>query len=95
MRWIGIILLVTGFLWIAWDIDDFIAYQHAHWMWQSQHLPDGDVVKRTEAVNAMRDLSLSLNDKQKTFLFPAVLMLVGGLVAGFTGRSKTSTAVKS
>jgi hypothetical protein len=94
MRWIGIILLVSGFLWIAWDINDFIAYQHAHWMWQSQHLPDGDMVKRAEAIKAMRDLSLSLNHKQKTFLVPALLMLAGGLIAGFTGRSKTSGVVK-
>jgi hypothetical protein len=94
MRWLGIILLVIGFVWIAVDICNFGAYQYTHWVWQSQNLTAGEVVKRTEAINAMHDLSISLNDRHKQILLPALCMLVGGLIVGFDRLNKTPTSVK-
>jgi len=47
MRILGFGLLFAGFLWIVWDCaDGFVGYQHAHWIWQSQHLPSGETIKR-------------------------------------------------
>ncbi len=81
------LLLMVGFLWIAWDAaGGFVAYQHSMWIWQSQHLPPGETLTRTEASGAMRELSLALKDRHRVILVPALLMLVGGLVAAFSQR---------
>jgi hypothetical protein len=88
MKLLGIILLVVGFLWITLDVTDgFTRYQHSRWVWQSQQLPEGETIKRTDAVSAMRDLSLDLKDRHRVIFIPATLMLAGGLVAAF-GRRK-------
>jgi hypothetical protein len=89
MRLLGISLLVVGFLWIAWDAaDSFVGYQHMRWIWQSQHLPAGETIQRTEAVGAMRELSLALKDRHRVVFIPALLMLAGGLTAAFTRRTQ-------
>lgn len=90
MRLLGILLLVVGFLWIAWDAaDSFVGYQHGRWIWQSQHLPAGDTIQRTEAVGAMRELSLALKDRHRVVLLPALMMLAGGLIAAFSKRRQS------
>jgi hypothetical protein len=89
MRLLGISLLAIGFLWISWDAaDSFVGYQHMRWIWQSQHLPAGETIQRTEAVGAMRDLSLALKDRHRVIFIPALLMLVGGLTAAFSRRTQ-------
>jgi len=89
MRILGISLLIVGFLWIAAESAfSFLQYQHARWIWQSQHLPAGEMIQRTEAVNAMRALSLALNDRQRVVFIPALLMLVGGLTVAFTRKTQ-------
>ncbi len=89
MRLPGISLLVVGFLWIAWDAaESFVAYQHMRWIGQSQHLPAGETVQRTEAVGAMRELSLALKDRHRVVFAPALLMLAGGLMAAFGRRTQ-------
>ena len=90
MRLLGIILLVGGFLWIGYDAaDSFVSYQHTRWIWQSQHLPAGDTIQRTDAVGAMRELSLALKDRHRVVLFPALMMLTGGLLAAFSKRRQS------
>jgi len=89
MRYFGFTLLVVGFLWIAYDVaEGFTDYQYVHWIWQTQHLPAGDMIKRTEAAGAMRALSLDLKDRHRVVFGPALLMLAGGLVAGFSQRKQ-------
>jgi len=91
----GIILLVVGFLWIGWDTAfGFTEDQYVIWISQSQHLPAGDTVKRTDAISAMRDLSLNLKDRHRVVFIPAVLMLAGGLIAAFC-RPRGRAANKS
>jgi len=91
MKLFGIALLLFGFLWIAVDTaDTFVGYQHTRWMWQSQHLPEGETIKRTDAIAAMRDLSLALKDRHRVVFLPALLMLAGGLVAAFSRRKQKS-----
>lgn len=87
VRLFGIILLVGGFLWIGYDAaEGFTQHQYTRWMWQSQNLPAGETVKRTDAISAMRELSLDLKDRHRLVFIPAALMLAGGLVAGFSQR---------
>ena len=84
MRILGLSCLVVGFLWIAWDCaDGFVGYQYVRWIWQTQHLPAGETIKRTDAAGAMRELSLDLKNRHRLVLIPALLMLAGGLVLGF------------
>ena len=89
MRYLGITLLVVGFLWIAYDVAvGFTEHQYVRWIWQTQHLSAGDTVTRAEASGAMWDLSLDLKDRHRVVFAPALLMLAGGLVAGFSQRKQ-------
>ena len=88
MRLLGILLLVVGFLWIAWDAaSGFVTDQHTMWIWQSQHMPPGDTLTRSQASGAMRELSLALKDRHRVILLPALLMLAGGLIAALSPRT--------
>ncbi len=85
MKIFGTLLLVSGFIWIALDTaEGFVGYQHARWIWQTQHLPEGESIKRDEASKAMRDLSLALKDRHRVLFVPAAIMLAGGLLAAFS-----------
>ena len=89
MKLLGIALLVFGFLWLAWDAAiGFVTDQHTMWIWQSQHLPPGDTLTRSQASGAMRELSLALKDRHRVILLPALLMLAGGLIAAFSKRKQ-------
>ena len=89
MKLFGIALLLFGFLWIAVDTaNTFVIYQYSHWMWQSQQLPEGETIKRADAIAAMRDLSLALKDRHRVVILPASLMLAGGLAAAFSRRKQ-------
>jgi hypothetical protein len=86
---VGITLLVVGFLWIAGETTiGFVGYQHTMWIWQMKQLPPGDVVTKDEASDAMRKLSLRLKERHKIVLYPASMMLVGGLVVALSRRKK-------
>jgi hypothetical protein len=89
MRLSGMALLILGFLWIAWDAaDGFVSYQHARCIWQTQHLPAGDMVQRRDAADATRELSLALKDRHRKVMLPASLMLAGGFMAAFGKRTR-------
>ena len=81
MKRTGLAFLVGGFLWIAWDaVAGFTTYSYTQWMYKSKTLPPGETIGRSEAISAMRELSLDLKTRRGRILAPAVLMLVGGLV---------------
>lgn len=87
MKTIGLVFLVVGFIWIVHDTaSTFVSYQHTRWIWQSKHLPAGESIPRSEAVSAMRELSLNLKNRHRVILIPTSCMLVGGLLI-FFGRS--------
>ena len=89
MRLFGVALLVVGFVWIAWDAaSGFVTDQHSIWIWQSQHMPPGDTLTRSQATGAVRELSLALKDRHRVVIIPALLMLVGGLTAAFSRNSQ-------
>ncbi|MGD9420054.1 MAG: hypothetical protein Q7R22_014050 [Verrucomicrobiota bacterium JB025] len=84
MRRIGLVLLVAGFCWLLVDaVSAFSSFQHARWVWQSKTLPTGGTIPRDEAVSAMRELSLGLNDRHRVVLIPGLCMLAGGLLIFF------------
>jgi hypothetical protein len=92
MRLVGFSMLLSGFLWIAWDCaEGFVEYQHALWILQTQHLPPGASIKRTDAAGAMRELSLNLKSRHREILLPSAVMLVGGLILGFNRKVTAET----
>lgn len=96
MRILGFSFLIVGFLWIVWDCaEGFVGYQHAHWIWQTQHLPAGDTIKRTDASGAMRALSLDLKNRHREILVPALAMFAGGLILGFSRRPTAEPCASS
>jgi hypothetical protein len=96
MKKLGVTLLVVGFLWIAWDAAvGFTDKQYTVWIWQSQHLPAGDTLTRSQASAAMRELSLALKDMHRVVVIPALLMLVGGLMAAFGQRRSANQTLQA
>jgi hypothetical protein len=89
MRLFGIVLLIIGFLWIGYDTAiGFVGDQHTIWIWQSQNMPPGDTLTRSQASGEMRKLSLALKDRHRILILPALLMLAGGLTATFTKKKQ-------
>jgi hypothetical protein len=83
MRLIGFSLLVSGFLWIAWDcVDRFTRHQHALWILQTKQLPAGETTPRAVATETMREMGLHLENRHREIFLPAAVMLVGGLLLG-------------
>ena len=88
LRITGLVILLIGFLIIVLDTYCFfVGYQHATWIWHIQHLPEGTMIARDDAIQSMRDLSLKLKNAHRSVMIPALLMLIGGLIAGLA-RSK-------
>ena len=85
MKILGLLLLIGGFLWLAFHASS-TAFSYTRWMYHSQHLPEGKTIPRSDAINAMRDLQLELKDHHRFVLLPAMVMLVGGLTAAIGGK---------
>ncbi len=91
MRSAGLIALLLGFAWIAYDcLEGFTAYQHSNWIMSAQELPEGAVIPRDDASMALRETSLRLKDRHRIVLLPAVLMLAGGLMLSIGGHGRAS-----
>ena len=89
MKIAGWILLILGFLWIAWDcVSGFTLVQHTRWIAETQHLPEGESIGRDDASAAMRSLALSLKDYHRMLLVPAAMMLLGGVLVASRRKSR-------
>ena len=97
MRITGFIILVGGFLWLAYDLRvGFTSYQYTRSIWQMQHLPAGEAIPRIEAARALGDFGVALKDRQQEALAPAVVTLAGALLFGFAPRrNANATSVAS
>jgi hypothetical protein len=94
MRTTGFIILVGGFLWLAYDFRlGFTYYQYTRSIWQMARLPAGESIPRTEAARALGDFGVALKDRQQEALVPAVVTLAGALIFGFAPR-RNSNATK-
>jgi hypothetical protein len=94
MKTIGLLMFLLGFVWLVWQVCvSFTEYQYVRSIWQTQHLPAGEFIPRSDAASALRDLSIDLKDNQRHVLFPAAVMLVGGLVSTFVPRRATRATI--
>src|SRR3954463_8062316 len=84
MRTLGYILLIGGFVWLAYDVAiGFTEDQYAIWIGYSKtKLPAGDPVPRRDVIGIMRELCLDLKNRHRFVIAPGVLMLAGGLLVG-------------
>lgn len=91
---IGYILLLGGFLWLAYDVAvGFADYQYLTWIGYSKtKLPEGDSIARRDVVGIMRELCLDLKNRHRVVIVPAVLMLAGGLMIGARRKSAAIAA---
>ena len=88
MRSVGLVTLILGFAWIAYDcFGGFTAFQHTNWIMSAKELPEGTDMPRDEAIMAIRKTSLRLKDRHRVVLIPAGLMLAGGLMLAMGGPS--------
>jgi hypothetical protein len=77
----GYMLLVGGFIALVFMTIQVSTVTYTSWVWHTKNLPAG-VVNRETASSAMREISLETNGLVRRTLWPAVLMLVGGLMVG-------------
>jgi hypothetical protein len=84
MKLIGLLFLLAGFVWLLIEVESFTSYQHSLSIWQTQNLPPGDSIQRSDAASGMRELSLELNKRHRFTLIPGCLMLAGGLLIFFS-----------
>lgn len=91
MRSFGFVLLLLGFLLIVvFSLEDFTMLQHTHWIQESKHLGDIEVITHDDASTALRSLALKLKDAQRVVLLPATMMLAGGCCLFFAYRPSKS-----
>ena len=64
----------------------FSTYHHTAWMWHGQQLENKERIERKAAVSEMRDLSLDLKNRYRIALFPATLILIGGILNGVSQK---------
>ena len=88
MKKAGYIQLVLGFLWIGYDVTmDFTRSQYMTWIvYVKTKLPEGDSISRQKASSLIKEMGLKLRDRHRLVIFPAVMMLAGGLMVGRTPK---------
>jgi len=87
IRPIGWFLFVGGCVLLAVCFLSVAGLTHPMWIWQSQHLPEGEMIPRTEAVAAMREFQLKANWLFRKMIFlPTVAMFLGGLILGISTK---------
>jgi hypothetical protein len=84
MKLTGLVLLLAGFAWLLIEVESFTSYQHSLSIWQTQSLPPGESIQRSDAASGMRELSLELNKRNRFALIPGSVMLAGGLLVFFS-----------
>ena len=84
MKLSGLVLLLAGFVWLLIEVESFTSYQHSLSIWQTQNLPPGDSIQRSDAASGMREISLELNKRHRFTLIPGCLMLAGGFLIFFS-----------
>ena len=81
LKAIGFVVVMIGFLWIVLDCAfGFKQFQHSYWWRRSGELPAGEMIERSRAIGAMRDISLRLNERHRDIVLPALVMVTGSIV---------------
>ncbi len=93
MRKIGYILLVGGFAVIVFMCAQVSMITYTSWIWHTKNLPTGDEIPRNAASSSMRDITLESNHLVRRMIWPAFVMLAGGLLVGNQKRTGAQHAV--
>lgn len=82
IRKAGYILLVGGFAATVFMCVQVSMVTYTSWIWHTKNLPIEDQIPRNTASAAMRDISLETNQLVRRMIWPALVMLAGGLLIG-------------
>jgi hypothetical protein len=87
MRLTGYIVLLAGFLWLAlWCAGSAAAAARAIGPEHFRKYPDIGKYSGSEVCDAIRRVLDETREQSRGVIFPAVLMLIGGLLLDITGR---------
>jgi hypothetical protein len=89
MRFIGYILLVLGFLWLAiWCAGSAAAVARSVGIENFKKYPVAQTYSGEQVCDAMRSVLDECAENAHGVMMPAALMLVGGVLLDFSGRRK-------
>jgi hypothetical protein len=81
IRPVGWLLLGGGCLALAYFFVNVSGPTHTLWIWHCQHLPEGDMISRSEAASSLREFQLKANwIFRRMVLLPTAAMFVGGII---------------
>jgi len=73
---------------MVYSFIDISGPTHSLWIWNSQNLPDGEMILRSDAISSLREFQLKVNwIFRRMILLPTIAMFVGGLILGI-GRKQ-------
>jgi len=89
IRPLGFLLLIGGCIVLAYFFINVSGLTHSLWIWQCQHLSEGEMISRSEAISSLRGFQLKANWTFRKMIFlPTVAMLVGGLILGIARKEE-------
>ena len=81
----GYIFLIAGFLTIAFMCVSVSPKTYTSWIWHRNNLSHQQITPDA-ASNAVRDVTLKTNSLVRQTIWPAIGMLIGGLMIGINPR---------
>ena len=84
-------MVIAGIVWLLGLTLSFSEFQHANWIKHSQELSPGDTISRTEAISAMRSLSLKLNSFVQSQKYPIAFIALGCGLILFNAQARKPT----
>ena len=87
MRKAGYLFLLGGFAATVFMCAQVSMLTYTSWMWHTKNMPSEDRILRTAASAEMRELSFESNHLVRRMIWPALLMLTGGLMIGKQKRN--------
>lgn len=92
MRKAGYILLAGGFAAVVFMCVQVSMLTYTSWVWHTKNLPAEDQIPRVTASTAMREISLESNHLVRRMIWPALAMLIGGLLIGRQQQTRAQHA---
>jgi hypothetical protein len=81
------VFLIAGFLTIAFICVSVSAKTYTSWIWHRNNLSHQQITP-DDASNAVRDVTLKTNSLVRQTIWPAIVMLIGGLMIGIQPKRK-------
>jgi hypothetical protein len=84
----GWLLLGGGCIVLAWFFVNVSQPTHALWIWHCQHLPEAELIPRSDAMSSLREFQLKANWLfRRMILLPTAAMFLGGIILAI-GKKK-------